>query len=327
MTMSEEEIQAKANRAEARSRGQSTAEGFLHDALEEGEAKAEIERLAKVSAIKYDQEREASAEKLEIRVSTLDEAVRRQRQKSSKSAKQPPRFDAKELARAAASIIENPAILDLFATEFHKVVAGEATNGKLLYLVATSRLFDKPMNAAIKGTSAGGKSEIRKRILNYFPPEDVVAFTSLSEKSLIYFDGDLTHKILSMGEATAADEQTFQDYLLRELMSEGRIRHAAAQKVGGEIITVMIDKEGPVAFLVTTTRNKLHPENETRMLSLEIDDSENQTKKVLDKVAQTALHDTAPIDYKPWHDFQRWLAAGERAVVVPFAMEMYGCGM
>src|SRR5262249_19579860 len=70
-------------------------------------------------------------------------------------------------------------------------------------------------------------------------------------------------------------------------------------------------------------KNKMHPENETRMLSLEIDDSENQTKKVLDKVAQVdGLHDAAPVDYKSWQDFQRWLAAGECQVVVPFAGAM-----
>ena len=108
----------------------------------------------------------------------------------------------------------------MFAQDFGNVIAGEAVNGKLLYLVATSRLFDKPMNAAIKGTSAGGKSEIRKRVLDFFPPEDVVAFTSLSEKSLIFHDGDFSHKILSVGEAAATDEQSFQDYLLHWAGSE-----------------------------------------------------------------------------------------------------------
>ena len=148
-----------------------------------------------------------------------------------------------------------------------------------------------------------------------------MAFTSLSEKSLIYYDGDFAHKIFSMGEASATDEQDFQDYLLRELMSEGRIRHSTVQKVGNELIATTIEKQGPVAFLVTTTKNKLHPENETRMLSLEIDDSEKQTKSVLDKVAQVEglNQSTAQIDYKPWHDYQRWLEQGPRRVVLPYA--------
>jgi transposase len=321
--MSKEEIQAKADRAEARARGE-TAKEFIGDSLEEGKDKAEVERLAGLSRFKYDQEREAAAEKLGVRISTLDEAVRRQRRKSAKAAKQQiPELDQDQLKRSAAHIIQHASILDLFGAELHKVVAGETANGKLLYLVGTSRLFDKPMNAAIKGTSAGGKSEIRKRVLGFFPPEDVVTFTSLSEKALIYYDGDFAHKILSMGEATATDEQSFQDYLLRELMSEGCIRHKAPQKIGNDIITTTIEKQGPVAFLVTTTKNKMHPENETRMLSLEIDDSEGQTQKVLDKVAHVdGLHDAAQVDYGPWQDFQRWLALGECRTVVPFAKAM-----
>src|SRR5262249_27274796 len=65
-------------------------------------------------------------------------------------------------------------------------------------------------------------------------------------------------------------------------------------------------------------------ENETRMLSLEINDSENQTRAVLDKVAEVEglNHVDAQIDYEPWRDFQRWLEAGERRVVVPFARKM-----
>jgi hypothetical protein len=300
------------------------AHDFVNGALAEGDTNGEIQRLANLSTIKYDQEREAAAEKLEVRVGTLDAAVRQQRRKSAKSAKQTPKFDVDELQRSACHIIKQPKILDLLAKEFAKVIAGEATNGKLLYLIATSRLFDKTMNAAIKGTSAGGKSEIRKRALEFFPPESVVSFTSLSEKALIYYDGDFAHKILSMGEATATDEQEFQDYLLRELMSEGRISYPTVQKVGGELVAVTIEKEGPVTFLVTTTKSKLHPENETRMISLEIDDSENQTKDVLSKVAQVEglNHPAVQVDYGPWQDFQRWLELGERRVVVPFAAEM-----
>jgi len=300
------------------------AQNFLEGALEEGKATDEIERLANLSAIGYAQQRKASAEKLGVGVTALDEAVKQQRRRSAKSAKQIPAFDQDELRCSAGHFIECSNVLDLFGKEFCKVIAGEAANGKLLYLIATSRLFDKTMHAAIKGTSAGGKSEIRKRVLEFFPPESVVNFTSLSEKALIYYDGDFAHKILSMGEATATDEQNFQDYLLRELMSEHRIRYPTVQKIGNDLVTTTIEKNGPVAFLVTTTKSKLHPENETRMLSLEIDDTEKQTMSVLGKVAQVEglNHSAAEVDYKPWQDFQRWLELGERRVVVPIATEM-----
>jgi hypothetical protein len=220
-----------------------------------------IFELAALPGLQYERRREQAAEQLDVRVSALDKLVAEARGERSASARRPPPApDPDELKCSAAHIIENENILDLFAKEFSKVIAGEIVNGKLLYLVATSRLLEKTMNAAIKGTSAGGKSEVRKRILEFFPSESIFAFTSLSEKSLIYYDGDFSHKILSMGEATATDEQDFQDYLLRELMSEGRISYPTVQKIGNELVTKTIEKEGPVAFLVTTTKNTLHPE-------------------------------------------------------------------
>ena len=238
------------------------------------------------------------------------------------------RYDAQDRANwedSARNILESGDVLDWFAGSWRKIIAGEEKNAKLLYLVATSRLFGRCMNAAIKGPSSAGKSEIRKHVLEYFPPEEIVAFTTLSEKALLYFEDDFAHKILSMGEAAGNDEQSLQDYLLRELISEGRLRYPVVQKIDGQgMSTVTVEKNGPVAFLVTTTRAALHPENETRMLSLEIDDSEQQTIIVLDKVAEVVGMNAAKtaVDLQPWRDFQRWLGAGNRKVVVPFAKEL-----
>jgi hypothetical protein len=219
-------------------------------------------------------------------------------------------WDAEEAERievSARDIISSEDVLEGFADEIGKVIAGEVNNAKLLYLVGTSRLFKKPMAAAIKGTSSGGKSELRFRVLAFFPPEAVISFTTLTEN------------------AAGTEEQTLQDYLLRELISEGRLKHLSVQRIGKDIVPLTIEKEGPVAFFVTTTRNPLHPENETRLLSLEIDDSEKQTRAVLRKVAQVeglnCIH-LAP-ELEPWQDFQRWLATtGVRLVVVPFADTM-----
>jgi hypothetical protein len=233
--------------------------------------------------------------------------------------------DRKRWQASAQDLIESDNVLDLFAQAWREVVAGEEKNAKRLYLVATSRLFTKCMNAAIKGPSSGGKSEIRRQVLEFLPPEDVVSFTTLSEKALLYFEHDFAHKILSMGEASGTEEQNLQDYLLRELISERRLRYPVVMKIEGRgMVTETVEKNGPVAFLVTTTKAALHAENETRMLSLEIDDSDKQTMIVLEKVAEIVgmNEERAIIDYEPWRDFQRWLSAGNCNVVVPFAAEL-----
>jgi phage/plasmid primase-like uncharacterized protein len=229
--------------------------------------------------------------------------------------------DIDKLARLAHAIITNPDILKLFAQQCERVIAGEEKLTKLLYLGGTSRLLDRAVHVAIKGTSAGGKSEVRRRVLKFFPPEAVIAFTAQSERALLYFEGDFAHKILSMGEAINQDEVSFQDYLLRELLSEGQLNYPVVQKQDDNTMkTITITKSGPVAFMVTTTRNKLHPENETRMLSVEINDSAEQTKSVMDMVAQVeGLNQELSVNLAPWHDFQLWLEAGERRVTIPWA--------
>jgi hypothetical protein len=163
---------------------------------------------------------------------------------------------------------------------------------------------------------------MRERLLGYFPPEDVISFTSLTDKALLYMPDGFEHKILSMGEAQNSKEVQFQDMLLRELMSEKRLRHMVPMKYGDEIRTEVIEKRGPVVFIVTTTATKLNPENETRMLSLEVNESEAQTRKVLRKIAETEGLNRNPVatgTFREWQDFQRWLAAGERQVFIPFA--------
>jgi putative DNA primase/helicase len=124
-------------------------------------------------------------------------------------------FTTDKLAASAKEIIESPNVLDRFSADWRNLVAGEERNAKILFLVATSRLFSKTMHTAIKGPSSGGKSEIRTRVLQFFPPEAVISFTTLSEKALLYIKDDFSHRILSMGEAAGADEQKLQDYLLR----------------------------------------------------------------------------------------------------------------
>ena len=78
--------------------------------------------------------------------------------------------------------------------------------------------------------------------------------------------------------------------------------------------------EGPTGLIMTTTAPKIHGENETRHLSLNIKDDWEQTETILAEQARLAMgKDVASVDLAPWHDFQRWLDGQDRRVVVPFA--------
>ncbi len=233
-------------------------------------------------------------------------------------------LDREEYERSAHSIIACTDVLELFSKSIANFIAGEKPNAQLLYLVCTSRHFEKPMHAAVKGPSAAGKSQTRAAVLNYQPKESVIEFDTMSDKALYYWQGNkLSHKILSLGEASGTEERQAQEHLLRVLMSEGKAEHIVSEKPesgrGYEAKTYTID--GPICFIVTTTKNELHPENETRLLSLEINDSEAQTRAVLEMQARIEGLGLAAanVNFEPWQNFQRWLATGPVDVVVPFA--------
>ena len=61
---------------------------------------------------------------------------------------------------------------------------------------------------------------------------------------------------------------------------------------------------------------RLHPENETRLLSVLVTDTQEQTRAVFEALAD---EDTKEPDCAPWHALQTWLASGPREVTIPFA--------
>ena len=103
---------------------------------------------------------------------------------------------------------------------------------------------------------------------------------------------------------------------MRSLLSEGKIRYETVEKTQGGLRARLIEREGPTGLLLTTTATKLHPENETRLISITVTDTPEQTRAVL-----LALADEAPdsLDLAPWHALQEWVETGERRVEVPFA--------
>src|SRR5215204_4948846 len=194
-------------------------------------------------------------------------------------------------------------------------VAGEARLLRLLYLTLTSRRLDKPVSVAVKGPSSGGKSLVVERVLDAFPEEAYYALTSMSEKALIYLDEDMRHRSLVIYEAAgmAGDMQT---YLMRTLLSENRIRYQTAESTSKGVKPRLLEMEGPTNLIVTTTQTRMHPENETRLLSLTVTDTRAQTKDIFRAMAD---EDRAPVDLEPWRQLQVWVGGQPQAAAVPYA--------
>jgi len=200
---------------------------------------------------------------------------------------------------------------------------GEHRNARLTYLAVTSRILDDPVSIAVKGLSSSGKSYTVVSVLRFFPKDAFIAMTAMSERALIYMKDDFAHRTLVLYEAVALREErektesNLTAYIVRSLLSEGEIRYPVAVRgPDGKMTTETIVKEGPTNFIVTTTATSLHGENETRMISLPTDDSAAQTSRIMASIA-AGKRDEA--DFSEWHAYARWIAAGNKRVVIPYA--------
>jgi hypothetical protein len=206
-------------------------------------------------------------------------------------------------------------------------VVNEGELIKLIYIAATSRVLERPISPLAKGASSGGKTSTTKRTLELFPTEAVNYLTSSSALSLVYDDQPLAHTVLVVQEANQlqADENSIFAMLLRSLISEGRIIHQTTvedpnSRTGRRVERIV--REGPIALVITTT-GELHTENETRMLSFHVSESQEQTRAVIDDIAaRAAAIGEGPPNLSVWHDLQRWITLGPTDAVIPFAPQI-----
>ena len=195
-------------------------------------------------------------------------------------------------------------------------VVGMERVAKLLILILTSRVLERPVSAAIKGPSSAGKSYIIEQVLRAFPSESYHLLTAMSERALAYSEEPLRNRFLVLIEAGGAGDMA--NYLVRSLLSEGRLRYETVEKTHEGMRARLIEKEGPTGLLVTTTRTGLHPENETRMFSLTVSDTKEQTRLILDALAA----ERPSVDFEEARALQEWIGLSDNRVVIPFAANL-----
>jgi hypothetical protein len=138
----------------------------------------------------------------------------------------------------------------------------------------------------------------------------------MSERTLAYSEEPIKHRFLVIYEAAGMSGE-FATYLMRSLLSEGRVRYETVEQTSEGIRPRLIEREGPTGLIVTTTAVKLHPENETRLLSLTVTDTQDQTRAVMAALAEDA--DEAGPNVEAWHALQVWLEGAEHRVSIPYA--------
>ena len=205
------------------------------------------------------------------------EAVR-----SPDSAKKENILTAGEIKKAE-NFGRSPKLIENILRDFETCgLIGEENNKLISYLAMTSRKMKEPLSVLILSSSGAGKSALQDGALAFCPPEDLVKLTSLSAKALFYKEQtSLKHKVLAIEEGAGAEEAT---YAIRNLISSGGLTSEVAVRdpASGKLTTMSNTVEGPLAVFCTTTNPEVDPETKSRFLVTGIDESREQTRKILD---------------------------------------------
>ena len=222
-----------------------------------------------------------------------------------------------ERRRAAEELLLRADLLDRAAAAMAALGhVGEEETKRLCFLVALSRLLDRPLSALLLAPPGTGKSAVLEAVAALVPPEHQVSVARLTAQSLFYAGPDaLRHRLVLVDEY---EGQAEADHAVRVLQSKGELTQTATVKGRAEQFTA----KGPVAVMSGTTSSSLDLQNTSRCLLLALDDSPAQTRRI--QAAQARAWSGTPraraLDLRAWHDAQRLLALDlPVAVRIPYA--------
>jgi len=269
----------------------------LKNLIDKAKSTDDFERIFKeIKKLHYDAARtkylNKMAEKLKLSKTAVQNDFKKYLLKSDNSKSVSKTTYREDERRHARITLQFPNLLDFVILQIENAgYVGEVINILLLYLAFTSRLLDEAISVVVKGSSSTGKSALVKNVLNLFPEDVRMEYTSITTQSLFYLrDRTLSHKILVIFELHGAKNA---DYPIRSSLSEGVLKLLVTVKNPDtgqfEAEEINIPAEG-LSYVETTTSSKIHPENQTRLFDIYMDESPEQTQRVLLSKAKNYDH-------------------------------------
>jgi len=187
-----------------------------------------------------------------------------------------------EIQEAARRFLSNPDLLAELLSDLDTLgLVGEETTKLIGYLACTSRKLNKPLSVLIQSRSAAGKSACVEALLSLMPSEDVRRWTRLTDQALFYqSETALVHKLVAIEELAGLGGAA---YSIRSMASAGMLSLASVMKdpSSGKLCVREHKVQGPVVFLLTTTRPQLDEEMSSRFCTLSLDESAALTERIL----------------------------------------------
>jgi DNA primase len=183
----------------------------------------------------------------------------------------------------ALEVLKSKDLLNIILSAFDSLgYIGEKVNKLLGVLATVSRLIPDPLALLFLSRPGAGKTGLQSAICKLVPPESVIQYTRLTGQSLFYRDSNaLKNKVLAIEE-----EEGMQDamYSIKTLISSQKLSIAATRTDAktGKFSVDEYTVHGPVVVFVSTTNpDALDDETRQRFLLLTIDETAEQTEKIL----------------------------------------------
>jgi len=161
-------------------------------------------------------------------------------------------------------------------------IVGEEKNRIFLLIIAASYKMPETLHALIQGSSGSGKTRLLKQISDCIPAEKVTRLTRVSDKVLYnYPEQYFMNRLLCLEDIDGLSEDA--EFAFRELQSNGELNSAVSVKLeSGQITQGEKKVRGPIASLACTTRGEIYEDNMSRCFLIAVDESSEQTRKIID---------------------------------------------
>ena len=223
-------------------------------------------------------------------------------------------------------------ILSKIVEGFRPKIVGEDNNIKLLWLACISKDLPKKnrLSAIITSQSSSGKSNLINTMLEPFY-DDVVDYTDYTPAFLNRSQMDMNGKIFKIEQIERTnDKKQVTISNLKFLITEGKIRIGLVDKnEKGKNSPKVLEVVGIPVVLTTSTNYNIDPETLNRTLLMQVDETEQQTRKIIshifDNYSTLSINNTWKIELeelKKLAKTYKHLAHRIRDIVIPFGYKL-----